>query len=212
MTKEEVIEKLIEQVNHNMDTFIGILGILLAAFLYFQWRLSQSQLNKLKEEIEKQIRVKYHLDKINKIEQIDNTLIRLALTNLRSVTNRMLFDSESYTNVSLTDKAINIIGYLSVLKNQEIKSADFIKEIGSVFMMIDGWCNRSTKNSLGSIDLTHGLRKSLGNICASSNTITLLTMLCSLRLRLTLLVKRDSKNCTLVVTIIGASQFSVANL
>lgn len=33
MTKEEVIEKLIEQVNHNMDTFIGILGILLAAFL-----------------------------------------------------------------------------------------------------------------------------------------------------------------------------------
>lgn len=148
MTKEEVIEKLIEQVNHNMDTFIGILGILLAAFLYFQWRLSQSQLNKLREEIEKQIRVKYHLDKINKIEQIDNTLIRLALTNLRSVTNRMLFDSESYTTVSLTDKAINIIGYLSVLKNQKIKSADFIKEIGSVFMMIDGWCNRSTKNSL----------------------------------------------------------------
>lgn len=148
MTKEEVIEKLIEQVNHNMDTFIGILGILLAAFLYFQWRLSQSQLNKLKEEIEKQIRVKYHLDKINKIEQIDNTLIQLVLTNLRSVTNRMLFDSESYTTVSLTDKAINIIGYLSVLKNQEIKSADFIKEIGNVFMMIDGWCNRSTKNSL----------------------------------------------------------------
>ena len=31
MTKEEVIEKLIEQVNHNMDTFIGILGILNAA-------------------------------------------------------------------------------------------------------------------------------------------------------------------------------------
>ncbi|MEY8613132.1 hypothetical protein AALH53_01115 [Limosilactobacillus reuteri] len=149
MTKEEVIEKLIEQVNHNMDTFIGILGILLAAFLYFQWRLSQSQLNKLREEIEKQIRVKYHLDKINKIEQIDNTLIQLVLTNLRSVTNRMLFDSESYTNVSLTDKAINIIGYLSVLKNQEIKSTDFIKEIGNVFMMINGWCNRSTKNSLG---------------------------------------------------------------
>lgn len=67
MTKEEVIEKLIEQVNHNMDTFIGILGILLAAFLYFQWRLSQSQLNKLREEIEKQIRVKYHLDKIRRL-------------------------------------------------------------------------------------------------------------------------------------------------
>lgn len=94
MTKEEVIEKLIEQVNHNMDTFIGILGILLAVFLYFQWRLSQSQLNRLREEIEKQIKVKYHLEKIDKIDQIDNTLIQLALTNLRSVTNRMLFDSE----------------------------------------------------------------------------------------------------------------------
>ncbi|MCC4365834.1 hypothetical protein LMB21_00490 [Limosilactobacillus reuteri] len=149
MTKEEIIEKLIEQINNNMQIFLGILGLLVAVFAYFQWRLSQSQLNRLKEEIEKQIKIKYHLDKINKIEQIDNTLIQLVLTNLRSVTNRMLFDSESYTNVSLTDKAINIIGYLSVLKNQEIKSADFIKEIGNVFMMIDGWCNRSTKNSLG---------------------------------------------------------------
>lgn len=132
-----------------MDWFIGFVGLLLAFFAYFQWRLSQSQLNRLKEEIEKQIKVKYHLEKIDKIDQIDNTLIQLALTNLRSVTNRMLFDSESYTTVSLTDKAINIIGYLSVLKNHEIKSADFIKEIGNVFMMIDGWCNRSTKNSLG---------------------------------------------------------------
>lgn len=149
MTKEEIIEKLIEQINNNMQIFLGILGLLVAVFAYFQWRLSQSQLNRLKEEIEKQIKVKYHLEKIDKIDQIDNTLIQLVLTNLRSVTNRMLFDSESYTNVSLTDKAINIIGYLSVLKNQEIKSADFIKEIGNVFMMIDGWCNRSTKNSLG---------------------------------------------------------------
>lgn len=148
MTKEEVIEKLIEQVNHNMDTFIGILGILLAVFLYFQWRLSQSQLNKLKEKIEKQIRVKYHLDKINKIEQIDNTLIRLALTNLRSVTNRMLFDSESYTNGFLIDKAMSIISYLNVLKKQRIPTTEFIKNIENVFMMIDGWCNRNTNNSL----------------------------------------------------------------
>ncbi|MCC4358017.1 hypothetical protein [Limosilactobacillus reuteri] len=149
MSKEEMIQEIIEISAHNMDWFIGFVGLLLAFFAYFQWRLSQSQLDRLKEEIEKQIKVKYHLDKINKIEQIDNTLIQLVLTNLRSVTNRMLFDSESYTNVSLTDKAINIIGYLSVLKNQEIKNTDFIKEIGNVFMMIDGWCNRSTKNSLG---------------------------------------------------------------
>lgn len=149
MSKEEMIQEIIEISAHNMDWFIGFVGLLLAFFAYFQWRLSQSQLDRLKEEIEKQIKVKYHLDKINKIEQIDNTLIQLVLTNLRSVTNRMLFDSESYTNVSLTDKAINIIGYLSVLKNQEIKSTDFIKEIGNVFMMINGWCNRSTKNSLG---------------------------------------------------------------
>ena len=148
MTKEEVIEKLIEQVNHNMDTFIGILGILLAVFLYFQWRLSQSQLSRLKEEIEKQIKIKYHLNKINKIDQIDNTLIQLALTNLRSVTNRMLFDSGSYTNGFLIDKAMSIISYLNVLKKQRIPNTEFIKNIENVFMMIDGWCNRNTNNSL----------------------------------------------------------------
>lgn len=143
-----MMQEIIEISAHNMDWFIGIVGLLLAFFTYFQWKLSQSQLDKLKKEIEDQIKVKYHLEKINKIDQIDNTLIQLVLTNLRSVTNRMLFDSESYTTVSLTDKAINIIGYLSILKKQKIKSADFIKEIGNVFMMIDGWCNRSTKNSL----------------------------------------------------------------
>ncbi|OCX50136.1 hypothetical protein BFD03_00985 [Limosilactobacillus reuteri] len=148
MSKEEMMQEIIEISAHNMDWFIGIVGLLLAFFTYFQWKLSQSQLDKLKKEIEDQIKVKYHLEKINKIDQIDNTLIQLVLTNLRSVTNRMLFDSESYTTVSLTDKAINIIGYLSILKKQKIKSADFIKEIGNVFMMIDGWCNRSTKNSL----------------------------------------------------------------
>ena len=116
MSKEEMIQEIIEISAHNMDWFIGIVGLLLAFFTYFQWKLSQSQLDKLKKEVENQIKVKYHLEKINKIDQIDNTLIQLALTNLRSVTNRMLFDSESYTTISLTDKAINIIGYLNILK------------------------------------------------------------------------------------------------
>ena len=113
MSKEEMIQEIIEISAHNMDWFIGIVGLLLAFFTYFQWKLSQSQLDKLKKEVENQIKVKYHLEKIDKIDQMDNTLIQLALTNLRSVTNRMLFDSESYTTISLTDKAINIIGYLN---------------------------------------------------------------------------------------------------
>lgn len=148
MTKEEIIEKLIEQINNNMQIFLGILSLLVAVFAYFQWRLSQSQLNRLKEEIEKQIKIKYHLNKINKIDQIDNTLIQLALTNLRSVTNRMLFDSGSYTNGFLIDKAMSIISYLNVLKKQRIPNTEFIKNIENVFMMIDGWCNRNTNNSL----------------------------------------------------------------
>lgn len=148
MTKEEIIEKLIEQINNNMQIFLGILSLLVAVFAYFQWRLSQSQLSRLKEEIEKQIKIKYHLNKINKIDQIDNTLIQLALTNLRSVTNRMLFDSGSYTNGFLIDKAMSIISYLNVLKKQRIPNTEFIKNIENVFMMIDGWCNRNTNNSL----------------------------------------------------------------
>lgn len=77
MTKEQAIEKLIEQVNHNMDTFIGILGIVLAAFLYFQWRLSEKQIQKMKDSTKQELEEKYHFQEIiNKINEIEKKIGR----------------------------------------------------------------------------------------------------------------------------------------
>ena len=50
----------------------------------------------------------------------------------------------------------------------------------------------------------------MGIICASSNIITLLARLCSFLHFEARFEKSDSKNCTAVVTMTGASQFSVA--
>ena len=55
-----------------------------------------------------------------------------------------------------------------------------------------------------------GCRNSVGNICTSSKTTTEFAMLCTFLLRDTLWEKRLSKNCTFVVTMIGASQFSAS--
>lgn len=57
MSKEEMIQEIIEISAHNMDWFIGIVGLLLAFFTYFQWKLSQSQLDKLKKRWRTRLRL-----------------------------------------------------------------------------------------------------------------------------------------------------------
>ena len=56
-----------------------------------------------------------------------------------------------------------------------------------------------------------GCSRSPGNVCASSKSITLWAILCSLRQEAGCEAYIDSSNCTFVVTMIGKSQFSVAN-
>lgn len=77
MTNEQVIEKLIEQINNNMQIFLGILGLLIALFAYFQWRISQSQINTLKIQIEKDLITKYRLQDIKR--ELDQTIINDAI-------------------------------------------------------------------------------------------------------------------------------------
>lgn len=57
-----------------------------------------------------------------------------------------------------------------------------------------------------------GISSPRGIVCASSRTITLFAMLCSLRTRDGRAAKRDSKNYTFVVTMTGAAQSSIASL
>lgn len=148
MSKEQAIEELIEQVNHNMDTFVGLFSIALVFFLYFQWRLSKNQIQKLKYDVKNEILKEYHLEQINGISKTDEALTNLILVSIRNVTNYLMFDNNSYTTILLTDKFINIIGYLDVLKGRKVSNADFIDEIAQVFVMIDGWVHRNPQNKL----------------------------------------------------------------
>lgn len=69
MSKEQVIEKLIDQINSNMQIFLGILAV----FGLFQWRFSNSQIAKLKAEIKnetrKEIAKEYKLDDLEKLKR-----------------------------------------------------------------------------------------------------------------------------------------------
>ena len=83
-----------------------------------------------------------------KLKATDENLTKLILTNIRNVTNRLMFDSGSYTTVFLIHYLISLIGYIDLLRGRKISNADFIDEITSVFVMIDGWSHRSSNNKV----------------------------------------------------------------
>ena len=66
MTKEQAIEKLVDQINSDMAIFVGILAIVLAAFLYFQWRLSDKQIKKMKDETRQELEETYHFNEMRR--------------------------------------------------------------------------------------------------------------------------------------------------
>lgn len=49
MSKDEMMQETIEIAAHNMDWFIGIVGVLVAIFALFQWYYSDKQLEKVKK-------------------------------------------------------------------------------------------------------------------------------------------------------------------
>ena len=97
MTKEQALEKLIDQINNDMAVFVGILAIVLAAFLYFQWRLSDKQILKMKQETSQELERLYHFDQMqNTIDELSNKLssaeqevisLKRKVEKLRSATN-----------------------------------------------------------------------------------------------------------------------------
>lgn len=74
-----------------MATFIGILAVVLAAFLYFQWSLSEKKIKQLKSDIEQDLVEKYTVDRIkdllddtNKITKRLNTIDNKTKNNLKN--------------------------------------------------------------------------------------------------------------------------------
>lgn len=146
MTKEEIIEKLIEQINNNMQIF---LGVLVAIFAFFQWRISQSQLKNLKEKAKAEaindIVEKYRLDNLKesykKIESLEkqfsileskNNKLRSSIESLENIRQvRLIQDIQATLKLALSnnnEKPSTFEGRLTFLLSEFINNA-FIQDI-----------------------------------------------------------------------------------
>lgn len=149
MTNEQVVEKLIEQINNNMQIFIGILGFLVAIFAFFQWRISQSQLKNLKEKAKaeaiNEIAEKYKLDKLEdsyiKLQDLTEQISELkkqndtlsssikSLENIRQV--RLIQDIQVNLKLALSDngeRPSTFEGRLMFLLSEFINN-DFVQDV-----------------------------------------------------------------------------------
>lgn len=158
MSKSEIISKLMDEISSQNDWYLAVIGILITLTLfvsgfsiYAQLKLSDKQIAKLKAEIKSGLVKEFSLENIEEIEPINNELTKLMLANLRIITSELLLKGSIYSNGFIMEKAMNIIGYLELLKNRKIDNADFIKSISNAFVMINSWCNRSSQNSLEEI-------------------------------------------------------------
>lgn len=149
MTNEQVIEKLIDQINNNMQIFLGILGVLVAIFAFFQWRISQSQLKNLKEKAKAEaindIVEKYRLDNLKesykKIESLEkqfsileskNNKLRSSIESLENIRQvRLIQDIQATLKLALSnnnEKPSTFEGRLTFLLSEFINNA-FIQDI-----------------------------------------------------------------------------------
>ena len=72
MTKDQLIDKLFDQVNNNVNMFLTIIGVFLTITLFlfgiFQWRFSSSQVKEMRNKLKKEIYEEYDLKKIDNLE------------------------------------------------------------------------------------------------------------------------------------------------
>ncbi|WP_323059077.1 hypothetical protein, partial [Limosilactobacillus reuteri] len=109
MTKEQAIEKLVDQINSDMAIFVGILAIVLAAFLYFQWRLSDKQIKKMKDETRQELEETYHFNEMRRdINGLNNNLksIKKELDTLMDTVEKLK------TSISNNEHDISKLGKL----------------------------------------------------------------------------------------------------
>lgn len=94
MSKAEQIEKLYEEISRQntwymwtVGTLVAIIALIIGAFMYFQWKLSDSQIKKLKAETETDLVKQYNLDPdfeddmIKRFNQNENNITNLFKQN-----------------------------------------------------------------------------------------------------------------------------------
>lgn len=94
MSKAKQIDMLYQTINNQNNTYAWTVGIfitiiltIIGFFAYFQWRLSESQIKKIKDETEKEIIAKYQLDNLmeNQKLQLDKNSKLVSLISDRIV-------------------------------------------------------------------------------------------------------------------------------
>lgn len=73
MTKTEIIDKLFDQISNNMNIFIAIISIFITLIIFlfsiFQWRFTTDQIQKMKQEMKKEVYEENKLDRIDSLER-----------------------------------------------------------------------------------------------------------------------------------------------
>lgn len=77
MTNEQIIEKLIDQINNDMQIFIAVLSIVIAIAAFLQWRISDKQIQKMQMAIKEANNKSEKLAEMNKV-LVKNSLLTLA--------------------------------------------------------------------------------------------------------------------------------------
>lgn len=67
MTKEQALEKLIDQINCNMNIFLTIISVVFAVFLYLQWSISDHKIKRLKDDINSKLIEDYKINEVKKL-------------------------------------------------------------------------------------------------------------------------------------------------
>lgn len=143
MSNEQVIEKLIDQINSNMQIFLGILALLLAIFGLFQWRFSNSQIAKLRAEIKnetrKEIAKEYGLDDLDKLKRKVEGIVKEEAEQLYNriedafaSLDMALINSGKYSNSAEDSSTVIYNNTLYILSSKIIAKEDkqtYIKKI-----------------------------------------------------------------------------------
>ena len=155
MSKEQVIEKLIDQINGNMQIFLGILGVLVAIFAFFQWRYSSGQIERLRSRIEQDLIDKHKISQIssmiekensleNKIYSLNEKMGELKVlekehqklsNNVESLENMRVIEATQIFNAQLpklhdSDMTVAVMAKVTIdIKIQEIIGNNFINQM-----------------------------------------------------------------------------------
>lgn len=105
----EQIDRIMNQMEFQINTFLAVIGFVLALAAIFQWRLNKGDINKLKEEIKNDFNKKISKTdkelnaKINEIDKELSSQINKADTNLNEKTNELEKELSSQINNANTD-------------------------------------------------------------------------------------------------------------